>query len=227
VSGLAGAGKTELLRELERAGEQVLDLEALACHRGSAFGAIGVERRQPSHPEFGRAVEERVRAADPRRVLWVEDEGPFLGSVGLPPWLAEAIACAPALELATPFAARVDRLAVAYATAGEAELLDALGRSRPRLGAGRADAAAALVAAGDVRGAVEAVLPWFDEAYRRRTAAYRRDLLARLSPRCSAGATPSCRRARRRGGSAPSGWWSAAGTSRRPDPASLARPPSR
>ena len=184
LSGLAGAGKTELLGELREAGAQVLDLEALARHRGSAFGAVGIAGPQPSHDEFARAVGERVRGADPRRVLWLEDEGPFIGSVGLPLRLISAIAAAPVVELDTPFARRVDRLAPVYEPAGEAELLDALRRSRRRLGGDRADAAAALVRAGDVRGAIAVVLPWFDAAYHRRVAAYGpRRVLATLRER--------------------------------------------
>jgi tRNA 2-selenouridine synthase len=172
VCGFAGAGKTELLAELEAAGEQVLDLEALARHRGSAFGAIGIEALQPSHAEFASAVEARLRAADPGRVLWVEDEGPFIGSAGVASWLAAAIAAGPVVELATPFAARVDRLTATYSAAGEAPMLEALRRSRRRLGERLTGEAEAHVRAGDVRGAVAAVLPWFDVAYRRRTAAY-------------------------------------------------------
>src|SRR5439155_22654024 len=129
VSGLAGAGKTEFLAGLRRDGEQVLDLEALARHRGSAFGAIGLGP-QPSHAAFARAVSDRVAAAHPRRVLWVEDEGPFIGSVGVPPWLAEEIARAPIVEVRATFAARVARLNATYGAAAPQELLHALARPR-------------------------------------------------------------------------------------------------
>ena len=183
VSGLAGAGKTEFLAGLDRDGEQVLDLEALARHRGSAFGAIGLGP-QPSHAAFARAVSERVEAADPRRVLWVEDEGPFIGSVGVPPWLAGAIARAPIVELRATFAARVARLNATYGAAAPQELLHALARSRRRLGARCTDAAQACVRDGDVEGAIALVLPWFDHAYRRRVAAYGpREVLAVVEER--------------------------------------------
>jgi tRNA 2-selenouridine synthase len=183
VSGLAGAGKTELLGELERDGEQVLDLEALAGHRGSAFGAIGLGA-QPSHAAFARAVADRVAAADPRRALWVEDEGPFIGSVGVPPWLAEEIAGAPVVELHAPFGARVARLDGIYGSAPAHELLTALERSRRRLGAQCTDAAQEHVRAGDVEGAIVLVLPWFDVAYRRRVSAYGpREVLAIMEER--------------------------------------------
>jgi tRNA 2-selenouridine synthase SelU len=50
VTGLAGAGKTALLARLAAAGEQVLDLEAQAAHRGSSFGRIGIDRSLPTRP---------------------------------------------------------------------------------------------------------------------------------------------------------------------------------
>jgi len=185
VAGLAGAGKTELLADLRRDGEQVLDLEALACHRGSAFGAIGLPGVQPGHEEFARAVARRVDAADPQRVLWVEDEGPFIGSVGVPPWLAGDLAGAPVVELDAPFERRVARLTATYVEAPPGELLDALARCRRRLGAQRTAAARACVAAGNVAGAVALVLPWFDAAYRHRVATHGpREILATLEEKC-------------------------------------------
>ncbi len=181
VAGLAGAGKTELLARLEVSGEQVLDLEGLACHRGSAFGAIGIAGRQPTQAAFARAVAERVEAADREHVLWVEDEGPFIGSVGVPPELAAELRRAPVVELRTPFEERVSRLVATYGSASEDTLLAALERSRRRLGDGVTDEAAAYLRDGDVRAAVGALLPWFDRAYRRRIVSYgRRDVLAVL-----------------------------------------------
>jgi tRNA 2-selenouridine synthase len=179
LAGLAGAGKTELLGALARAGEQVLDLEALAAHRGSAFGGIGLGP-QPSHADFTLQVEERLAAADPQRPLWVEDEGPFIGSVGVPPRLQRALATGPVVELRSPVGARIDRLAATYGDADPEALVAALGQARRRLGPKLAERAAELVRGGDVRAAISVVLPHYDAAYRHRTAAWERPLAARL-----------------------------------------------
>jgi tRNA 2-selenouridine synthase len=48
LGGCTGSGKTEVLHVLRAKGEQVLDLEGLANHRGSAFGAVG-QLPQPSN----------------------------------------------------------------------------------------------------------------------------------------------------------------------------------
>jgi tRNA 2-selenouridine synthase len=180
VGGLAGAGKTDLLHALERTGEQVLDLEALACHRGSAFGSIGLGL-QPSHSEFARLVEERLAAADPAQPLWVEDEGAFIGSVGVPERLQRAMGAAPVVELRRPFAQRVERFAAIYGRAEPAELLAALGRMRRRLGGETADRATALVRSGDVQDAIALVLPYFDATYAHRMRAAGRTTIAVVS----------------------------------------------
>jgi len=169
LTGLTGAGKTALLHALGAAGCQTLDLEGLANHRGSAFGGLGCGP-QPGHRAFGEAVREACAAAGRDRVLWVEDEGPFIGSVGVPAPLAAAMARAPTVEVRASRPERVDRVAREYGGAATDELLAALDRLRRRLGAARADRAAGLIADGRIRDAVDALLPYYDTAYRRRTA---------------------------------------------------------
>ena len=169
LAGLTGAGKTEALHALAAHGRQTLDLEGLASHRGSAFGGIGLPV-QPSHARFAELVREAVLAADASRVLWAEDEGPFIGAVGLPPWLQESLAEAPVVELVVDDAERIDRLEALYVRADPSALEAALRRTERRLGPALARDASALVQRGDVRAAIELVLPYFDAAYRHRVA---------------------------------------------------------
>ena len=176
LAGLAGAGKTELLHALADDGEQVLDLEGLASHRGSAFGGLGLPP-QPPHRAFEATVRERIAAADPGRPLWTEDEGAFIGRVGLPRELQEALARAPVVEVQAPFEARVRRLAHTYAGVPPARLEAAIRRSVDRVGADAAAAAVTCVGAGDVAGAVRILLPAYDAAYRHRWARRRRRML--------------------------------------------------
>ena len=167
LAGLAGAGKSELLSDLAAVGEQVLDLERLAVHRGSAFGGIGLGP-QPSHAEFERTVRSGLAAADPCRRLWVEDEGPFIGRVGLPGELLARLETAPCVELESPFEARVARLVRTYGAAPTGELEAAIARSVKRLGAETAAAAVARLRGGDLAAAVALLLPAYDAAYRHR-----------------------------------------------------------
>ncbi|MBK9518149.1 MAG: hypothetical protein IPO09_12530 [Anaeromyxobacter sp.] len=181
LTGLAGSGKTELLRRLSALGEQTIDLERLASHRGSAFGAAG-EGAQPSHEAFGLAVESAWLASDPRRVLWVEDEGHFIGSVGLPPALQLALAEAPCVELEVPLERRRARLVAEYGDVPLEDLLIALNRSARRVGSPRVEIARAALRRGRVDEAVVPLLEYFDAAYAERARRMRRRVLARLDP---------------------------------------------
>jgi tRNA 2-selenouridine synthase len=136
LAGLAGSGKTELLHRLASHGEAVVDLENLAAHRGSAFGGLG-RPPQPSPKEFAMLVDAAWRGADPARVLWIEDEGPFIGSVGLPAPLLQQICTAPVVEVEAPLPDRVTRLTAAYDSIPIRSLIGALESAAPRLGVER------------------------------------------------------------------------------------------
>ena len=169
LGGLAGAGKTELLTRLRERGEQTLDLEALASHRGSAFGHLG-QPPQPSHERFQHLVHEALRAVDPERPLYVEDEARFIGSVGLPSELAEAIERAPVIWVAAPLSRRVERVLAGYGSHPPEQLAAALERMAPRLGERRTRGARKAILDGRICDAVEALLPYYDDAYRHRVA---------------------------------------------------------
>src|SRR4051794_5953984 len=137
VGGLAGAGKTALLSHLAADGEQTLDLEAMAHHRGSAFGHLG-QPTQPSNETFSELVAAALRAADPTRPLYVEDEGRYIGSVCVPPALADEIESSPVLWLEATAAERLARLLASYAVHPPADLVAAIDRLAPRIGIVRA-----------------------------------------------------------------------------------------
>jgi len=70
LSGHTGSGKTEILQALSRLGEQAIDLEKLACHKGSAFGSLG-ETPQPAQQEFENHLALFWRATDlPWTAIW-------------------------------------------------------------------------------------------------------------------------------------------------------------
>ena len=82
LSGYTGVGKTVLLQELRSQGEQVIDLEFLASHRGSAFGGIG-QPEQPTVEQFENDLFEALRGVDPERPIWIEDESQSIGRVNI------------------------------------------------------------------------------------------------------------------------------------------------
>ena len=170
LTGLPGAGKTDMLARLAAAGEQVVDLEGLARHRGSSFGRVGISEEQPTEPEFHALIAAALDACDPARPVWLEDEGPHIGSLWLPPRVREAIASAQTVELTCPFEERVERIAGTYGTAPPEELIAATQRIRRRLGNSRTDRAISHFHAGRPRSAIRVLLEYFDEAYALRAA---------------------------------------------------------
>jgi tRNA 2-selenouridine synthase len=83
LSGPTGCGKTRLLHALRGLGQQVLDLEALALHRGSLIGALP-EHSQPSQKLFDTKVLDEMRKMSPTRPIWVEAESKRIGRLQIP-----------------------------------------------------------------------------------------------------------------------------------------------
>ena len=113
LDGYAGSAKTEILGRLTAQGVQTLDLEGLAGHRGSLFGAIAGQG-QPSQKMFESALLAGLERLDPARVIVVEAESSKIGQLNLPPVLWKAMASAPRIELDVPRAVRVAYLLAVY-----------------------------------------------------------------------------------------------------------------
>ncbi|NND20700.1 MAG: tRNA 2-selenouridine(34) synthase MnmH [Silicimonas sp.] len=112
LDGLTGTAKTEVLLALRGEGVQILDLEGLANHRGSALGGRG---DQPSQKAFESALAEGIDGLDPARPVVVEAESSKVGRLNLPPRLFAAMKTAPRIEITASVAARSDYLTRAYA----------------------------------------------------------------------------------------------------------------
>lgn len=114
VCGTTGSGKSRLLQELEKAGAQVLDLEALAAHRGSLLGALP-EQPQPPQKSFESAVWFALSCFDPERSVYVESESKKIGALRVPDALITAMRASPCIRLEVPQDARVKLLTEDYA----------------------------------------------------------------------------------------------------------------
>ncbi len=112
--GRTGSAKTRLLGALAAAGHQVLDLEALAAHRGSLLGALPGQA-QPSQKAFETRLWQALRSLDPARPVWTEGESRTIGRLRVPDSLVQCLRNAPCTELRLPLAARVDFLLHDYA----------------------------------------------------------------------------------------------------------------
>jgi len=83
IAGRTGSGKTRLLHALAQAGAQVLDLEALACHRGSVLGGLP-DTPQPSQKAFDTQLWQALRGFDAQRPVFIESESRRVGALQLP-----------------------------------------------------------------------------------------------------------------------------------------------
>lgn len=113
LNGYTGAGKTLLLRELEALGEQVLDLESLASHKGSVFGG-NPESPQPSQKRFESLLYDRMRTFTADRPVYLEAESAKIGRINLPNPLWQRMKVAPVIEIVSPLAARAAYLTADY-----------------------------------------------------------------------------------------------------------------
>lgn len=165
LQGATGTGKTAILRELTHLGEQVLDLEQLASHRGSAFGALGMGE-QPETQQFQNEIENVLRGLDASRRIWVEGESKSIGCCYLPDTFWERMQQADVLEVEVPAEVRVERLVAEYGHFEQEQLDACIGRLKRRLGGLRTQQAREMLAQGDLAGVAALLLDYYDDAYR-------------------------------------------------------------
>ncbi len=169
VCGPTGSGKSRLLRHLAQRGAQVLDLEALAMHRGSVLGALP-KSPQPSQKHFETELWQALSSCDAHRPVYVEAESRKVGQLRLPDALLERMRGANCIELRLPDPARLRLLRDEYRhyEADIASLLLQLDCLMPLHGRERVAEWKRLAAAGDWNNLVARLLgEHYDPAYRR------------------------------------------------------------
>lgn len=182
LDGGTGSGKTALLPRLAERGVQAIDLEGLAEHRGSLFGATG--RPQPSQKLFESRLFEALGTLDPTRPVVVEAESSRIGARTIPPALWSAMGRASVIELDAPVEARAAFSARVYAdiAADVAALETALGRLPPHHSKETVSGWKAMARDGrTVELAAALIADHYDPAYRRMSARRDRPVIGRLT----------------------------------------------
>ena len=113
ICGLTGSGKSRLLDALASTGAQVLDLEALAKHRGSLLGDLP-DSAQPTQKTFESELAVALARLDPRRLVYVESESKKIGTVQVPDALLAAMRTAECIRVDTPLPLRIALLKDEY-----------------------------------------------------------------------------------------------------------------
>ena len=181
LDGYTGTAKTELLAHLRRRGVQVLDLEALANHRGSLLGEQ--PGGQPSQKAFESALAAALFDLGPARPVVVEAESSKIGALILPPVLWAAMRVAPRIMISAAIEARTAYLVAAYddILSDAVRLQDCLSPLRFHRGHDLVDSWMAQIAAGEKEALTRSLMEHhYDLAYEKSRKAHKADVIAQL-----------------------------------------------
>ncbi|CAN5550009.1 tRNA 2-selenouridine(34) synthase MnmH [soil metagenome] len=164
LGGETGSGKTEMLQKLKEAGEQVIDLENLACHKGSSFGSLpGIQ--QPTTEQFQNDLFEQLRKMNHTRRIWMEDESHNIGKVFLPDNLWWKMRASPVIRLLRSKEKRVQNLINNYGNLDYDSLKKSIERISKRLGGLNTSLAIQCLENKDLYQVASLCLNYYDKAY--------------------------------------------------------------
>ncbi len=164
LGGYTGSGKTPILLRLKELGHQIIDLEGIAHHKGSAFGAIGC-LAQPSPEQFENDLYWKWKELDISKPIWLEDESNNIGHVSIQRNLFLKMRESTLFFLDIPKEKRALHLIEDYCT-GQTELLaNSIKRISKRLGNERTNKALQLLNKQDFYNVALICLEYYDKYY--------------------------------------------------------------
>lgn len=165
IGGLTGSGKTRKLHMLRDQGEQILDLEALACHRGSSFGSLG-QSHQPTNEQFENEIALELSKMDPSRTLWIEDESRMIGRCKVPDTLFSQMRSSPLYIIDCPLEERLHHLMQDYTSESKDSLIECTRRLQNRIGGAKTEEIVKLIENDNLADAIKETLTYYDKAYK-------------------------------------------------------------
>ena len=164
IGGCTGSGKTDILEYLQGKGEQVINLEALAHHKGSAFGALG-EEPQPTTEQFENELCRVMATLETGIPVWIEDESRNIGKCVIPGEIYGKMKASRILFLDIPREQRAQHLVKQYATYPEEELVQCVVKIQKKLGGDRTREALESIRKRDFYTTAMISLHYYDKAY--------------------------------------------------------------
>ncbi len=164
LGGMTGSCKTHILNHLKDIGQQVIDLESLANHKGSAFGALG-QPPQPSSEHFANLLFNEWRQINRDIPAWMEDESSNLGNVFMPETFYDNMQECPVIILIMEIRKRLPRLIEEYSKYPPEMLKECIHKLNKRLGGDSSGDALNAIDNGDFAKAIEIALKYYDKAY--------------------------------------------------------------
>ena len=164
IGGRTGSGKTAILHHMDQLGEQVIDLEGLAHHKGSAFGSLG-ESEQPTTEQFENDLCKKILELDPGKVTWIEDESRNIGKCVIPGEFYSRMRESALVFLDISRELRAEHLVADYARYEPEDLKACVLKIGKRLGGDRTREALESIESGDFRSTAMITLQYYDKAY--------------------------------------------------------------
>jgi len=165
LGGYTGSGKTEILHALQEKNYAVIDLEGLAHHKGSAYGAIG-QLPQPSQEMFENIIAEKLLEVNKKqKSIWIEDESQRIGTVLIPTPLFHLMRNSTCYFMTIPFEQRLNFIVEGYGSFDQKSLIEATMRIQKRLGGLETKTAIDFITAGALKEAFSILLKYYDKWY--------------------------------------------------------------
>ena len=164
LGGYTGSRKTEFLHALADSGEQVIDLEALAHHKGSVFGALG-QLPQPTNEQFENDLFAVWNSMNSHLPIWMEDESRMIGNITLPEPIYEQISAGIMVRINVEKSVRIEHLVEGYSKFDKEMLSAAIQKISQRIGGEHAKTALIALNMNDFRAVADIVLSYYDKAY--------------------------------------------------------------
>ena len=179
LAGSTGVGKTAYLHHLRDSGESVVDLEGLAHHKGSAFGAIG-ELEAPTQSHFENKLAVILSSMETASPIWMESESRRIGTCQIPSPIWERMELSNRIYVEREVSQRIHRLSHDYRDASIQELERALHAIRKRLGPEAYKHAMQDLYKNNRAGVVEKVLGYYDRLYDKHKHRHRSKIIATI-----------------------------------------------
>jgi len=164
LGGMTGSGKTEILKEMSGLGAQVIDLEGLANHKGSAFGAIG-QKEQSTTEQFENNLFKELVLFDLEKPIWVEDESQTIGKIWIPEEFFNQMRNKEVIRINVPKELRIKWLVEVYGGFDHELLRDSVGRIKKRIGGLNYNLAIEALENNELEKLVDMVLSYYDKTY--------------------------------------------------------------
>ena len=152
------------MRALAAQGEQILDLENLARHKGSAFGGL-LMPAQPTTEQFQNDLFEEISKLDTSKHVWVEDESLAIGKIFLPDDFWLTMRQRPLVQMDVSKEVRIQRLVNEYGPADRETFLEIMGKIVKKLGGQHFKEAKEKLLQGDMASTIDILLTYYDKAY--------------------------------------------------------------